>query len=103
MRSFIDYYGILAIPLATLLSEIWKYKKYSKVFVFSIVVFALAQNIFFIEKYKRISIHWDSTTKASLKHSFWHLHPQNGYWELLEKPDYQKALEGVDAIEKAGD
>lgn len=103
MRSFIDYYGILAIPLALLFTQMWKYKKYFKVIVFSIVLFALVQNIFFVEKYKRSSLHWDSTTKASFWNSCWHLHPQQGYWGLLEKPDYQKALEGIDAIVKESD
>lgn len=100
MRSFIDYYGILAIPLALLLTEIWKFKKFSKVLVFSIVLFALTQNIFFVEKYKRSSIHWDSTSKESFWHSFWHVNPQHGYWEFLAKPDYQKALQGIDAIDE---
>lgn len=98
MRSFIDYYGILAIPLALLLTLFWDYKKYSKIIVLGIVIFSMAQNYFFLEKYKRSSLHYDSTTKASFWFSFWKLNPQEGYWELLEKPDYAKALEGIDAI-----
>jgi hypothetical protein len=66
--------------------------------VIAIVVVSLTQNLFFLEKYKRSSLHYDSTTKASFWHSFWHLYPQDGYWELLEQPDYPKALEGIDAI-----
>jgi hypothetical protein len=98
MRSFVDYYGILAIPMALFFTILWDYRKYSKIVVLNIVFLSLAQNYFFMEKYKRESLHYDSTTKASFWHSFWHLNPQNGYWELLEKPDYLRALEGIDAI-----
>ena len=99
MRSYIDYYGILAIPMSLFFATLWEYRKYAKILVFAIVSLSLAQNYFFQEKYRRSSIHYDSTTKASFWHSFWHLNPQNGYWELLEKPDYKKALEGIDAID----
>ena len=99
MRLFVDYYGILAIPLALIFTEIAKIKKHSFIIILFIVVLAVAQNIFFTEKYKSSSIHWDSTTKASFWHSFWHIKPQQGYWELLRRPDYQKALEGIDAYE----
>lgn len=100
MRSYIDYYGILAIPLALFYSTLWNYRRYTQILVMFIVTLSLAQNYFFQEKYRRSSIHYDSTTKASFWHSFWYLNPQNGYWELLEKPDYSKALEGIDAIEQ---
>ncbi|MFA5329700.1 MAG: hypothetical protein WC384_18035 [Prolixibacteraceae bacterium] len=99
MRSYVDYYGILAIPMALMFTVIWEYRKYSKIFVLCIVSLSLAQNYFFMEKYRHSSIHYDSTSKASFWNSFWHLNPQNGYWELLEKPDYSKALEGIDAID----
>ncbi|MDP2336108.1 MAG: hypothetical protein Q8N05_06600 [Bacteroidota bacterium] len=98
MRSYVDYYGILAIPMALFFTILWDYRKYSKILVLNIVFLSLAQNYFFMEKYRRSSLHYDSTTKASFWHSFCHLNPQNGYWELLEKPDYPKALEGIDAI-----
>ncbi len=98
MRSFVDYYGILAIPMALLFSEIWRFRKQSKIIVLSIVFLALVQNNFFLEKYKRGSLHYDSMTKAAFWFNFWHTRPQTGYWELLETPDYSKALEGIDAV-----
>jgi hypothetical protein len=98
MRSFIDYYGLLAIPMALLFTELWSFRKHTKILVLSIVFLSLSQNIFFLEKYKRSSFHYDSMSKAAFWHSFWHLNPQEGYWELLESPDYSKALEGIDAI-----
>lgn len=100
MRSFVDYYGILAIPMALIFTEIWKRGKYSRSVVVVIVLFSVVQNNYFLEKYKRSSIHYDSMTKEAFWHSFWHLRPQQGFWELLEIPDYSKALEGIDAVKK---
>lgn len=97
MRSFVDYYGILAIPIALLFSELWRFRRQSKLIVLSIAFFALLQNNFFLEKYKRGALHYDSMSKAAFLNSFWHLRPQNGYWDLLETPDYEKALQGIDA------
>jgi hypothetical protein len=98
MRSFVDYYGILAMPMALLFTLLWNFKKQTKLIILSIVFLSILQNNFFLEKYKRGSIHYDSTSKASFWHSFWHLKPQEGYWELLEAPDYAKALQGIDAV-----
>ena len=100
MRSFVDYYGLLAIPMALLFAEVWNFRKHSKIIVFGIVFLSLLQSNFFLEKYKGGTLHYDSTSKASFWHSFWDLRPQEGYWELLETPDYPKALEGIDAIKK---
>jgi hypothetical protein len=98
MRSYVDYYGILAIPLALLFSEIWSKKNQYKLIVYGIVLMAVVQNNFFLEKYRKGSLHYDATTKASFWHSFWHVRPQEGYWEHVKSPDYTKALEGIDAV-----
>ena len=98
MRPFVDYYGLLAIPMALLFTELWNLKKIFRVVILSLVLLSIAQNNFFLEKYKRSTLHYDSTTKSSFWFKFWKLNPQEGYWELLEKPDYAKALEGIDAI-----
>lgn len=98
MRSYVDYYGILAIPLALLFSEISKKKGQFKIIVYGIVLFAVMQNNFFLEKYRKGSLHYDATTKASFLHSFWHVRPQHGYWDHVKSPDYAKALEGIDAV-----
>lgn len=97
MRSFVDYYGILAIPMALLFSELWRFRKQSKIIVLIIVFLALLQNNFFLEKYKRGALHYDSMSKAAFWKTFWQTHPKADYWDLLESPDYEKALKGIDA------
>ena len=101
MRSFVDYYGLFAIPLALLFSELWSFRKKYKIIVYSIVFFAILQNNFFIEKYKRGALHYDSMSKEAFWFSFWHLRPHSEYWDLLEVPDYEKALQGIDASSSA--
>ena len=102
MRSFVDYYGLLAIPLALLFNEIWHFRKKSKIIVLSIVFLAVLQNNFFLERYKRGALHYDSMSKEAFWFSFWHLRPHSEYWDLLEVPDYENALQGIDA-EKSED
>ena len=97
MRSFVDYYGILAVPMALLFAELWRFRKQSKIIVLGIVLLALLQNNFFLEKYKRSALHYDSMTKAAFWKTFWQTHPKSDYWDLLESPDYEKALQGIDA------
>lgn len=97
MRPFVDYYGILAIPMALFFSELWSFRKKLKFVVLGIVLLAVLQNNFFLEKYKRSAIHYDSMTKAAFWKTFWQTKPQGEYWDLLESPNYKKALQGIDA------
>ena len=98
MRALIDSYGMLAIPMALLFSEVLKYRKYLYKIAVGIVIVLIAQNLFFMRKYKRGSIHWDSMTKEAFWFSYWRISPHSEYWELLEKPDYDRARQGLDAI-----
>ena len=98
MRSFIDYYGILAIPMALLFSEMWHFKKQWKYVVYGIVFLLVMHNNFFLEKYRRGALHYDSMTKEAFWYSFWQTRPHDKYWDLLKVPDYEKALEGTDAV-----
>ncbi len=98
MRALIDSYGMLAIPMATFFNEARRRKR--MIFTLSLVVAFLfaAQNLFNIRKYRSGAIHWDSMTKEAYWINFWHKYPQSGYWELLRKPDYEKARQGVDSV-----
>lgn len=100
MRPLIDFYGMLAIPMALLFSELYNYRSYMIKIISGIVLLLVMQNLFFIQKYKANSLHWDSTSKYSFWHSFWHVRTQQGYWELLEQPDYDMARQGIDATLK---
>lgn len=98
MRALIDSYGMLAIPMAVLFSESFKYRKYVYKFVVGLSLILILQNVFFVRKYRSGSIHWDSMTKEAFWNAFWRFSPLPEYWDLLEQPDYEKAKLGIDAV-----
>jgi len=98
-RSFIDYYGILAIPFALVISEVAKIKKWLYKAAVVIVAVLIVFNNFQIQKYLKGSLHFADTTKAAYWHSFWHIRPQPGFFELLETPDYKKAKQGIYVVQ----
>lgn len=94
-RSFVDYYGMLAIPLAVVLTELAKIKKWIYHFALGIVFILIVFNNFQIQKYLKGSLHFADTTKAAYWHSFWHVRPQPGFFDLLETADYKLAKQGI--------
>jgi hypothetical protein len=94
MRSFIESYAILAIPLAVFLTWISKQKRIVKISL-SVVVLAISlQSIFHTIQYYYGSIHWDSMTKQAYRNSFWHVRPTEEFQSLLMTPDYEAAKKG---------
>jgi len=100
MRALIDFYGMLAIPMALLFSEIYKYRKYWFNILSAIILLMVLQNLFQMKKYRSGAIHWDSMTKEAFWYSYFRDSPLPEYWDLLEQPDYDKARQGIDAVIK---
>ena len=98
-RSFIDYYGLLALPFALVFTELAKLKKVYYSIGLTVVLLLIVFNNFQTQKYLKGSLHYADTTKAAYWHSFWHIRPQSGFFELLETPDYQKAKQGIYVVQ----
>ena len=98
-RSFIDYYGLLALPFALVFTELAKLKKIYYFIGLSVVLLLIVFNNFQTQKYLKGSLHFADTTKAAYWHSFWHIRPQPGFFELLETPDYQQAKQGIYVVQ----
>ncbi|MBN2635599.1 MAG: hypothetical protein JXR61_04960 [Prolixibacteraceae bacterium] len=98
MRALIDFYGMLAIPIALLFNEAKSKKKIVFGVLIGLAFLFTSQNLFNMRKYRTGAIHWDSMTKEAYWFNFWHKYPQSGYWELLQRPDYDKARHGIDAV-----
>lgn len=94
-RSFIDYYGLLAIPLALVLSELATFRKWAYYSLMFVIFLLLAFNLFQTEKYLKSSIHFADMTKAAYWNSFWSVRPQPGFYDFLETPDYNLAKKGI--------
>jgi len=94
LRSFIDMYGLMSFPFAFMVSKIRRRQTLVRNICFVLLLFFIYLNLFFTLRYRRGSIHWDSMTKEALFHNFWKLKADEKYYQLLEKPNYEKAREG---------
>ena len=93
-RAFIDSYGLMALPLGSLLhwAKSKKITKYISIFIIGILIIF---NNFQIQQYKRQAIHYWWMNKATYWETFLKLYPTERYWELVTLPDYKKARKGI--------
>jgi hypothetical protein len=98
-RSFVDSYGLMALPLALVLAEAARLKTVFYKAIVGLVFLIIVFNNFQTQKYLYGSIHFADMTKAAYWHSFWHVRPQPGYWDLLETPDYDLAKKGIYVVQ----
>ncbi|MGM0497690.1 MAG: hypothetical protein ACQESJ_07205 [Bacteroidota bacterium] len=90
IRTFVDSYGIMAIPLATLIKTSSE-KTVSK-FAVPIVLIVLAwYNTFQIRQYRNNAIHWWWNTKEAYWENFLKAKPQGRYYDYVRLPDYYLA------------
>jgi len=95
-RPMIDFYGLLAIPLAAFIQQVIRSKWIIKSVVILVLGFLVYLNQFQMSQYRTSLLHWDSMTKkaywAIMFKKSW---PPN-YDKLIQSPDYKKALKGED-------
>jgi glycosyltransferase involved in cell wall biosynthesis len=97
-RAMIDYYPLLAFPLAAFLQWCSERKAVLRNFVLFVMILFVFQGTFHSIQYYYGALHFDSMTKAAYWNSFWKVKPGVSYWDLLEEPDSKKAMEGIAAI-----
>lgn len=96
MRSMIDCYPLLSFPLAAIIGYILKMKKPFMIGFGVLVLLAFKLNLTQIEQYKHAVVHWDGMTKEAYWASFGGKEIDSTYWDLIEKPNYDKARKGED-------
>lgn len=93
-RSMVDFYGLMAIPLAAIIDGSSKRKIYK--YIFPIFLFVLISfNQFNILQYRNGAISYWWTNKEGYWENFLKLHPSCKYWNVLMHPDYEKARLGI--------
>ncbi len=97
-RPMIDCYPLLAFPLAATISLFWK-KMYPEIISVLILALFVYHNMFQTFQYYYGAIHWDAMSKKAYWSSFGHLKPQTDFYNLLENPDYDKAIKGIQAVQ----
>jgi hypothetical protein len=94
MRPIIDYYGLLAIPFALSISQMWRLKpifKYAGVFFYlAFFYFGIANHLQAVDG----AIHHDSMTWKTYMHNFGHRKMTPEGEKYLEAPDYEMAKQG---------
>lgn len=94
-RAFIDSYGLMAIPLGTVLLYLWNERKTLFFGLIVICSFLTYFNQFQTRQYIAGSLHWDAMTKEAYWNNFLSLHVVGNYEQLLDHPDYQAAKKGI--------
>ncbi len=93
-RAMIDIYGVMAIPLAALVSYILHKKIWIQVMLGSTFFFLIYLNLYQIEQYRRNLIHYDSMSEEAYWTIFLTVDKPGNYYELMDKPDYESAVKG---------
>jgi hypothetical protein len=94
-RSFVDSYAVYAIPLGVIFQRTVSLKKVYRMLLFAFYAILIIICQFFAYKYRYGSIHYDSMAREALFDSFWQLKPKSTFYQKLEKPDYEKARQGI--------
>ena len=91
-RVLIETYVFLAIPLAALLEKLWTRKILVKGLFLACLAFFVYLNLFQTRQYRTSQLHWDSISKELFWTKFLNNDWPGNYEELLDPPDYEKAL-----------
>lgn len=92
-RPMIDSYGLMAISLASFYQYFQKFKVYRRAVPLLIIFVTISLNIF--QSYQtKTCLHYDSMCKESYWNNFAVLGWPDNYNDLLEPPDYSKAIKG---------
>lgn len=98
MRSLIESYAVLAIPLALSLKYIFSKQIWLKISTGVLLFLFINLNLFQTFQYRRVVIHWDSMTKEAYWAIFGTLKIPDNYHNLIQVPDYDNALSGKKEI-----
>lgn len=93
-RAFIDFYGIMAIPLASIIMYFLK-QKFAKVPFFILFFTLIWYNNFQITQYRTGALHYYSMTKEMYWEQFMIKNRTDHFREIVMIPDYKAAHHGV--------
>jgi len=93
-RAFIDFYGIMSIPLATLIMYFIK-KKYANIILLGIISVFIWYNTFQVEQYLTGALHYWSMSKEMYWEQFLKKERTEHYKEIIMIPDNDAAMNGV--------
>lgn len=95
-RPMIDFYGLMAFPLAALIQRVLEGKWWLKALTVLIFGFLVYFNQFQMTQYRISLLHWDSMTKKAYWAIMFGKQWPPDYDKLIKTPDYEKASKGED-------
>jgi len=93
-RSMIDFYALLAIPLASFVQYILSKKLIIKVIFAFLALFFTWLNVFQSYQFEYLSLHHDAMTKTLYFKQFGKIKKIDNFEKYLVYPDYEKAKKG---------
>jgi len=93
-RAFIDFYGIMAIPLASIIMYFSK-QKLIRIPFFGVLLTLIWYNNFQISQYKTGALHYWSMTKEMYWEQFLIKNRTDHFREIIMIPDHEAAHQGV--------
>lgn len=94
IRSYIDFYGVLAIPMATVFDWLLNRKWVIRNLALLVITLFIGLNCFQYWQYKIGFIHYDSMTKQAYWEIFLKTKVPQHYNLMLFSPDYELARQG---------
>ncbi len=94
-RPMIDFYPLLAIPIAALLHEVLLRRKFLRVASLSVICILCSLSLFQNYQYQILLLHYNSMTKETYQSIFLKTKFPIDYLESIDQPDSEKALKGI--------
>ncbi|MFI5150969.1 MAG: hypothetical protein ACHQRM_14630 [Bacteroidia bacterium] len=95
-RAFIDFYPLLAFPLAAFFQYVLTLKLPWRISFFTITTALILFNLFQTWEYYKGLIHYDSMTAETYRLSFTRTKLSGEFWASLKAPNYDAVLKGID-------
>lgn len=93
-RPMIETYALLALPLGVFLSKVFSKGRLAKAAILVVCGGLLWLNCFQTLQYRSSLLHWDGMTRRAYTGIFGSLVFPPNYNQLIDRPDYEKALKG---------
>jgi hypothetical protein len=92
LRAYIDMYPILAICLAFFIQHVYKLSNAKQAIYKVLAVFLIMLSCFQIYQYRKGILHYDAMTARAYFNNFFAVKYPSNYQQLIENPDYEKAV-----------
>lgn len=88
-RTFIDFYGLMAIPFAAITDAMLKAGKIKMRIFFTVIPLLILFNLFQTWQYTKNFIHWDSMGKKTYWMHFLRVNPHPDYWPTINQQNLE--------------